>query len=168
MTARLPALLPAFTARIDVIGVNPFVFLPAHTLHALFDQAGKNKGPIPVRGTINDHAFTQTLVKFSGHWRLYLNGPMLKATRSSVGDDVITRLAFDPRDRSTPMPAVLQYALERHPHARSVFERLSPSRRKEIMRYIGHLKGEVAITRNVARAIAFLEGRERFAGRDKP
>ena len=77
-------------------------------------------------------------------------------------------LAFDPRDRSTPMPAVLQYALERHPHARSVFERLSPSRRKEIMRYIGHLKGEVAITRNVARAIAFLEGRERFAGRDKP
>lgn len=168
MPARLPALLPSFTARIDIIGVNPFVFLPTDTLHAVFAQAGKNKGPVPVHGTIDGHAFIQTLVRFSGHWRLYLNGPMLKATRRSVGEQVKVRIAFDPRDRTTPMPAVLEAALDRHPKARAVFDGLAPSRRKEIMRYIGNLKSEEAITRNVARAIAFLEGRERFAGRDRP
>lgn len=163
-----PALSPAFNARIAIIGINPYVFLPETTLAMLFAQAGKDKGPIPVHGTIDGHAFIQTLVKYAGAWRLYLNGPMLKAAKKGVGDDTRIRIAFDPRDRSTPMPPALETALKKNKKARAVFDALPPSRRKEIMRYIGNLKSEEAIARNVVRAMNFLEGKERFAGRDKP
>lgn len=163
-----PTLSPAFKARIAIIGINPYVLLPEAMLAMLFAQAGKDKGPIPVHGTIDGNAFIQTLVKYAGAWRLYLNGPMLKAAKKGVGDTVSVRIAFDPRDRSIPMPGALEAALKKHAKARTVFDALPPSRRKEIMRYIGHLKSEEAIKKNVARAIAFLEGRERFVGRDKP
>ena len=67
-----------FTAKLDIIGINPFVFVPEHILVALKAQAGKSKGPIPISGTINGVDFRQTLVKYSGTWRLYVNTEMLK------------------------------------------------------------------------------------------
>ena len=57
-------------------------------------------------------------------------------------------------------------ALAASPAAASAFEALPPSRRMEIVRYLARLKSEAALERNVAKAIAFLEGRGRFAGRD--
>ena len=163
-----PALLPAYTTEVLIIGVNPYVPLPEVTLGKLFAQAGRDKGPIPVRGTLDGHAFVQTLVRYAGAWRLYLNGPMLKAAKKGVGDRVSLRIAFDPRDRTITMPPALEAALKKNVHARKVFDSLAPSRRKEIMRYIAHLKSDEAIKKNVARAIGSLEGKERFAGRDKP
>ncbi|MCC7503129.1 MAG: DUF1905 domain-containing protein [Flavobacteriales bacterium] len=100
MTA--PVLLAAFTAKIHIIGINPYVLLPDAHLQKLFAQADKEKGPIPVHGTLDGHAFIQTLVKYAGHWRLYVNGPMLKTSRKAVGDHVSVRIAFDPEERTTP------------------------------------------------------------------
>jgi Domain of unknown function (DUF1905) len=76
----------SFTAYIEIIGVNPFVSLPEKTLKSLFKQAKKEKGAIPICGKINGHSFIQTLVKYKGKWRLYVNGPMLKHTKLKVGD----------------------------------------------------------------------------------
>lgn len=163
-----PALLPAFATEVRIIGVNPYVLLPEVTLRELFAQAGKEKGPIPVRGTLDGHAFIQTLLRYAGAWRLYLNGPMLKTAKKGVGDRVSVRIAFAPSDRTISMPRALGSALKKNVNARKVFDALAPSRRKEIMRYIAHLKSEESIKKNVARAIGFLEGKERFAGRDKP
>lgn len=168
VTTTPSALLPAFTAVIEIIGVNPYVLLPEAILTKLFAQADKNKGPIPVRCTVDGHSFIQTLVKFAGAWRLYINGPMLKATQKGVGDTINVRIAFDPADRSIPMHPVLGDALKAEPVAMKVFESLPPSRKKEIVRYIGHLKSDGAVKRNVTRAIAFLQGKERFIGRDGP
>ena len=163
-----PTLLPGFKAEVHIIGVNPYVFLPEVTLKKLFAQAGKDKGPIPVRGTMDGHAFTQTLVKYSRNWRLYLNGAMRKAAGKDVGDYVKVRIAFDPADRGIPIHPALGAALKKHRDAEVVFDGLPPSRRKEIVRYINHLKSEAAVERNVERAVAFLLNKERFVGRDKP
>ena len=38
----------SFKARLVIIGVNPYVLLPQRVLQALFVQAGKDKGKIPV------------------------------------------------------------------------------------------------------------------------
>jgi uncharacterized protein DUF1905 len=65
-----------FTAKILKIGINPYVGLPEDVLNTLFRQADKNKGPIPVRGTLDGKRFKQTLVKYQGAWGLYLNTPM--------------------------------------------------------------------------------------------
>ena len=42
----------SFKANIEIIGINPYVLLPDKVLLALFKQAGKDKGPIPVKGKI--------------------------------------------------------------------------------------------------------------------
>lgn len=157
-----------FKAKIDIIGVNPFVLLPARVLKTLFAQAGKDKGPIRVRGMIDGHPYIQTLVKYSGHWRLYINGPMLKQSGRKVGDTTTIAIVFDPDERTVPMPPRLEAALKGNKEASNIFKQLPLSRQKEICRYINHLKSEAAIEKNVERAMQFLLGKERFVGRDKP
>lgn len=157
-----------FSAKIFKIGINPYVLLPAAVLKEIFKQASKNKGPIPVRGELNGHAFIQTLVKYSGKWRLYLNGPMRKAAGIDVGDMAEVKIEFDPGPREISMHPKLKAALEKNKKAKTAFSKLPPSRQKEILRYIGFLKTEETVDKNIKRAIGFLSGKERFVGRDKP
>src|SRR5690606_16986157 len=62
-----------FTAKLELIGINPFVFVPETILKIIFEQAGKSKGYVPIRGTVNGNSYIQTLVKYKGEWRLYIN-----------------------------------------------------------------------------------------------
>lgn len=157
-----------FKAKIEIIGVNPFVLLPPRALKSIFTQAGKDKGPIKVKGTIDEHPYIQTLVKYSGHWRLYINGPMLKVSGKNVDDTVALTIEFDPEVRTEPMHPKLSVALRVNNKAKEAFDRLSPYRQKEICRYINHLKSESTIDKNVDRTIQHLLGKSRFVGRDKP
>jgi len=59
-----------FSAELEIIVGNPFVFVPLTILNKIFQQANQNKRPIPVRGMINGKQYQQTLVKYSGEWRL--------------------------------------------------------------------------------------------------
>jgi hypothetical protein len=157
-----------FSAVIELIGVNPYVLVPELLLQELFGAAGRSKGPIPVQLTIDGHAFPQTLVKFSGQWRLYLNGPMREAAGKQVGATATFTLRHDPTSRALPVPPELSEALAENAAADAVFTALPASRRLEIVRYIASLKSAESVERNVARAIRFLLGQERFIGRDKP
>ena len=144
------------------------MLLPDTVLKALFKEAKKDKGHIPVKGTINGYGFTQTLVKYSGKWRLYLNIPMRTGSSSDVGDKVSLNIEVDPSDRTVPMHPKLQLALQKNKKANTVFLQLPPSHQKEICRYINFLKTDESINRNIEKAINFLLGKERFIGRDKP
>jgi hypothetical protein len=157
-----------FSSTINIIGVNPYVQVPDDVLDEVFQQAQKNKGPIPVKLTLNGHNFLQTLVKYGGRWRLYLNTPMRVATGLGVGDVATVTLSFDPDQRTVPMHPALQKALKKSRKAYQIFAKQSPSLQKEIMRYINSLKTEDSIDRNVNKAIKFLLGKERFIGRNKP
>lgn len=44
-----------FEATIEIIGVNPFVYVPTDVLQAIFVKAGKSTGPIPVHGMLNSN-----------------------------------------------------------------------------------------------------------------
>jgi hypothetical protein len=158
----------SFKATIDIIGINPFVFVPEKILQAIFKDAGKEKGHIPIHGSINGEPYKQTLVKYSGHWRLYINTTMLKDSPKRIGEKIKVTVAFDARDRSIAMHAKLVKALKANKPAQKVLEQLPPSRQKEIIRYIASLKTEASVDRNVQRAIDFLLGNGSFVGRDKP
>src|SRR6187431_312894 len=106
--------MKTFSAQIFIIGVNPYVLLPDVVLKSIFKQAGKDKGAIPVRGTLNGNEFIQTLVKYSGKWRLYLNTPMRKAAGIDVGDTAHVTIQFDPTPRSIEIHPKLKYALEKN------------------------------------------------------
>ena len=92
---------------------------------------------------------------------------MLKGSKVKIGDTVRLDIEFDPKSRTIPIHPKLQEALKKNMQAMKVFKSLSPSRQKEIIRYIGCLKTEVSVERNVKRAIGFLTGKTRFVGRDK-
>jgi Bacteriocin-protection, YdeI or OmpD-Associated/Domain of unknown function (DUF1905) len=151
-----------FSAIIYKIGINPVVDPPDDVLHILFEQAGRSKGPIPVRGTLNGVEFPQTLVKYGGVSRLYINRPMLKSSGLSVGDKADVEISFDSLPRDTPIPPKFAAALECDQLARSAFETLTPSRRKEILKYMGFLKTAESLERNIAKVIKQLsQDRER-------
>jgi hypothetical protein len=157
-----------FTAILDITGINPFVFIPEEILNSIFLHAGKTKGPIPVSGKINQKDFKQTLVKFAGHYRLYINLKMLQNSPKRIGEELEIEITFDPEDRSIPMPEKLQLALDENPEAKKVFETLTPSLQSEIIRYIARLKTDDSVEKNIKRAVAFLLGNGSFIGRNNP
>ncbi|MCB0667229.1 MAG: YdeI/OmpD-associated family protein [Saprospiraceae bacterium] len=157
-----------FKARLEIIDMNPFVFVPPEILQRIFDQAGKDKSPIPVRGSVNNKKYIQTLVKFRGAWRLYINIKMLKNSPKRIGEVIEVFIQYDPQDRTIkPHPDFIK-ALNENADAKKVFASLTPSLQKEIIRYISFLKTEESINRNIRKAIGFLLGKNRFVGRDHP
>jgi hypothetical protein len=157
-----------FKAELKIIGINPFVFVPDEILNEIFKDFGNSKGQIPVYGLLNDKPYKQTLVKYSGDWRLYINTIMLPKSPQRIGEILELTIAFDTVERSIiPHPKLLM-ALGENEEAKKVFDSLAPSKQKEIVRYISTLKKEESIAKNIERAIKFLLGKERFIGRNKP
>jgi transcription initiation factor TFIIIB Brf1 subunit/transcription initiation factor TFIIB len=158
----------SFNANLQIIGINPFVFVPAKILAEVFECAGKNKGPIPIHGMVNKVVYKQTLVKYRGEWRLYINTSMLKDSPKRIGEMISMSIAYDPLERTIVMHPSLRKALRKNKTTKSVFDRLTPSLQKEIVRYIANLKTEASVNRNIKKAIQFLLGKGKFVGRDKP
>ena len=105
-----------------------------------------------------------------GRYYLYLHGPARKASKTGPGDRVQVEIRFDARYRSGPqhpVPAWFRAALSSHPRVRQNWTSLSPSRKKEVLRYFAHLKSFEARSRNLQRALRVLSGeRGRFLGRE--
>lgn len=151
--------MKSFSHVIFKVGINPCVVPPPDVLEYVFKQAKKRSGAIPVRGTINGAQYVQTLVKFSGHWRLYINGPMLKASKRKVNDVASITIEYDPSDRTVlPHPEFSKF-LTRDPRAISAFNALSPSRQKEINRYLNNLKTDSIRTKNIGKVMDHLVGK---------
>jgi uncharacterized protein YdeI (YjbR/CyaY-like superfamily) len=81
---------------------------------------------------------------------------MLKDSGLSVGNTAEVEIEFDPRPREVAMPAPFADALRKDAGAKTEFDKLPRSRRKEILRYLGSLKTEASLERNVERIILHL------------
>jgi hypothetical protein len=149
-----------FTARIAIIGINPYVEIPPEISRAL----GK-RGSIPVRGSLNGSPIVATLVPTGGgRHRLYINGDMRRQTGTAVGDEVTISLERAAGPRVLPVPLLFQQALDAEPEARAIYEALPPSHRNEYLAYLNFLKTPEALERNVRKVIARLL--EKKTGRD--
>ena len=150
--------MKSYSEKIAKIGINPFMHVPEDVLNGLFKTSGKTKGPIPVRGTINGKRFKQTLVKYQGAWRLYINGEMRQAAGVDVGDQANIKIEFDPVPRKAVMSPKFEAALSKNEPAKNAFEKLAPSRRNEILRYLINMKTETSLERNIEKVIRHLSG----------
>ena len=157
--------MPTFKATIELIGINPFVFVPEKILAEVLQKAGKEKGPIPIKGIINKNPYRQTLMKYAGHWRLYINTIMLKDSPKRIGETITISIEFDPDDRKLSMHPGLAKALAKNKTANKNFKQLPASRQQEIIRYISNLKTAESVERNIIKAINFLSGNGNFVGR---
>ncbi|MEF9478001.1 YdeI/OmpD-associated family protein [Chryseobacterium sp. 1B4] len=155
----------SFTATLEIIGINPFVSVPEEVLNTIFEKAGRNKSPIPVKGTVNGKEFKQNLMKYLGEWRLYVNLIMLKNSPKRIGEIIEVVLEYDDSDRSISIHPQLEKAIKESSLATENFEKLIPSRRHELIRYINNLKTEVSIQRNIEKIIRHLHGETDFLER---
>jgi uncharacterized protein YdeI (YjbR/CyaY-like superfamily) len=90
---------------------------------------------------------------------------MRKVAGKDVGDTIEIQIDFDPKPRITPTHPKLKKAFKENKKAKEAFDKLSPSRQKEILRYINFLKSEESVDKNIKRAIAHLVGKQSFVGR---
>ncbi|WEK70948.1 MAG: YdeI/OmpD-associated family protein [Candidatus Chryseobacterium colombiense] len=154
-----------FKAKLEIIGINPFVFLPEEVLNEIFEASGRNKSPIPVKGTVNGKEYTQNLMKYLGEWRLYINMIMLKDSPKRVGENIEVFVEYDNKDRTVSIHPQLEKAIQENPVALKNFENLIPSRKTELIRYINNLKTEASIQRNIEKIIKHLHGETDFFGK---
>ncbi|MBO2010528.1 YdeI/OmpD-associated family protein [Hymenobacter negativus] len=157
-----------FTAVLELIGVNPFVQVPTEVLADVFSQAGRSKGPVRVHGTVNGKPFQQTLVRYAGCWRLYINLMLLPNSPRRIGEVLAVTLDYNPLAPPAFTCPAFEQALAQTPEAQLVFASLPPSRQLELVRYLARLKSPESLARNLDRAIGFLLGKNRFVGRDRP
>ncbi|MEY8760708.1 YdeI/OmpD-associated family protein [Chryseobacterium tongliaoense] len=155
----------SFTARLEIIGINPFVFVPEEVLNLIFDASGRTKSPIPVKGTVNGKEFRQNLMKYLGEWRLYINLTMLKNSPKRIGEVIEVFVEFDDSDRTISIHPQLEKAIKESAVASKNFESLIPSGKLELIRYINNLKTEASINRNIEKIIRYLQGETDFFGK---
>jgi|SRR3990172_3623579 len=145
-----------FSATVYIIDINPYVKVSNAIIRKLHEEMGKETGPIPVKGKLQSKAFSTTVVKFRGLWRLYLNTLMRRAANADVGDKVNVELRLDKTSREVPSPPKFTLALARNKKAKQAFEKLTPSRQKEVLRYLNNLKQQETLERNIEKVIQFL------------
>lgn len=160
-----------FRATILITGANPYVPVSAR-LASRLKQSWRR--PMPVLVQINGLPKPPWRVNMmpqgDGSFYLYLAGSVRKASGTRVGDVISVQLQFDESYRGGPthaMPSWFGQRLLRNQQAKRGWDRLAPSRKKEILRYFAGLKSVAAQQRNAQRAIRVLAGaKERFMARD--
>ena len=87
-----------------------------------------------------------------------------------MGDEVEVEIQFDNEYKSGPthpMPSYLREALDNNLKANQHWEKLIPSRQKEILRYFSWLKSDEAKARNLTQLLHVLSGgKARYMARD--
>jgi hypothetical protein len=160
-----------FTAEILIKGINPYVLVSAD--QALDLKADWRK-PMPVLVRVNgkpENAWHINMMPTgSGDFYLYLHNDVRTASQTKLGDTVAIELSFDESYHNGPlhdMPSQFQTLLEQNPSVATNWSNLSPSRQKEILRYLASLKSNEALERNIHKAIYVLTGHKgRFMARD--
>ncbi|MNS89883.1 hypothetical protein D3C72_1239100 [compost metagenome] len=150
--------MKSFSAEILKTGINPYVEVPDKVVQTVLKQAGREKGPVPVRGSLGGKPFKHTLLKFQGKWTLYLNAGMRVAAGIDVGDIAKVRMEYDPQSRVESIHPGLRSALEKSKKAAVAFAKLSVSHQGQISRYLKRLKSSESLERNIQVVLAHLKG----------
>lgn len=143
-----------FTAKIYKTGINAAVDVP----HEVTKGMVAEKGYIRIKGTLNGFSFTQTLVPVKdAPYRLFVNIPMLKGGNAVIGDTAAFAIEqdFTKKEDYYPMVPLLEKRLKAENLA-NAFEMLTPSRKKDILKYLGYIKTEATLQKNIDKVIAQL------------
>jgi hypothetical protein len=149
-----------FRAKIQIRGINPYVSVSARQAARLKPNWRK---PMPVRIQVNgkpaDPRRINLMPAGDGGFFLYLHGQIRMASGTSVGDEINVAVEFDEDYRGGPigpMPPWFGDELQKNSAAQRGWRSLSPSRQKEMLRYLLQLKTPQAQQRNVQKALHVL------------
>ncbi len=143
-----------FKAVIYKTGINFAVDVPLD----ITSQLKAVKGYIRIKGTIDKFPFTKSLVPVKdGPYRLFVNMVTLKGAKTKVGNGATFVIEQDNSDPETeyPVPQALIDELQQH-GLLMAFEGLTPSRRRDIVRYLNNIKTKETLQKNIDKVIAQL------------
>lgn len=153
-----------FQATIELRGHNPYIAVLAEQAAAI---APGWRRPIPVLVQLNGGPTPPWRINMmpvgDGSFYLYLDNRIRKPTGTAVGDEVTVTLGFDAHYRAGPVqdvPDDLAALLSGNIAAATNWEKLPPSRKKEVLRYLDRLQSPSARLSNLDRLLNVLEGQE--------
>ena len=154
-----------FRAMIVKQGPNPCVGVPEHVSRAFRPCA--RSGRIHVEGRLNDTPIRGTLIPTgAGRHRFFVNGGMRSAAGVAAGDSVAFALRAVSPDQVT-IPADVVEMLRSTKGAEFAFEALTPSHRRELLRYIDDARTRQTRIKRTARMIETVLGKRPPAGRGR-
>jgi len=145
----------SFKAKIYKVGINAVVDVP----EAVSGKMEPEKGYIRIKGTINGFDFATTLVPVKDNpYRLFVNIPILKGGNTALGNEAQFSIEqnFEAKENDYPMVPALAKQLKSK-KLTDAFEALTPSRRKDILKYLNYLKTEETLQKNIDKVIKQLE-----------
>jgi len=121
---------------------------------------GEGAKRFAVLATVNGYSWRTTVTRMRGESLLGLSKAVRAQAGAQAGDAVTLELQLDTEERQVEVPAALQDALAGDPEARSAFDGLAFTHRKEYARWIDDAKREKTRTRRVTQALEMLKAGE--------
>jgi Bacteriocin-protection, YdeI or OmpD-Associated/Domain of unknown function (DUF1905) len=123
---------------------------------------GEGAKRFPVRATVNGFSWHTTVTPMRGETLLGLNREVRESAGVQAGDTVEVVIELDTAPREIDVPETLASALAADNAAKTAFEALSFTHRKEFARWVADAKREETRDRRVSQAIQMLhEGKTR-------
>jgi hypothetical protein len=115
--------------------------------------------------TINGHSWNSRVAFMHGRYLLGLSNANRKAAGVATGDQVEVGVEIDAGPRVVAEPTDFTRALDADPVARTAYDRLSDSRKREHVRAVESAKKPETRARRIDKALATLRDQEPAGGR---
>jgi hypothetical protein len=123
---------------------------------------GEGAKRFPVVAIVNGYTWRTSVARMHGEFMVGLNREVREGAGVSAGDIVTLELKLDSEPRTVDVPPALAEALDGDPEAKTTFEGLAFTHRKEFARWIEEAKREETRARRVTQALDMIRtGRTR-------
>lgn len=123
---------------------------------------GEGAKRFPVRATVNGYSWRTSVTRMRGEMLLGLNREVRESAGVQAGDTVEVAIELDTATRDVDVPQALADALAGDRAAKTAFEGLAFTHRKEFARWVAEAKRPETRERRVAQTLEMLhEGRTR-------
>lgn len=146
-----------FSAKIYKIGIIRFVDVPQDISQSI----GEGSTHVAVRGEVEGVPLQTTLVsRGKGLYRLAIHGDIRKKLHIDVGAVVELAIERDEASREPLLPPALVLALRNSPKAQAAFRQMTTALRRQVVRYLTHVKQQSTVERRIAKFVRVLERRK--------
>ncbi|MGI9114391.1 MAG: YdeI/OmpD-associated family protein [Chthoniobacterales bacterium] len=118
------------------------------------------RGRIAVKGTINGFPYRTNIQPMEGRHLLTFNKQLQAGAKAKVGDTISVVMERDLEERTVEVPRELAIAFRRNKRARTLWDKLAFTHRKEFAQWIGGGKQEETRKRRAAKALTMILEKE--------
>jgi hypothetical protein len=125
-------------------------------------EAGAGAKRFPVVATVNGYSWRTSVARMHGEFMVGFSKEVREGAGVAAGDTITLELKLDSAPRTVEVPPALAQALDGDPEAKTTFEGLAFTHRKEFARWVDEAKREETRERRVTQALDMIRtGRTR-------